>query len=127
MANRSAEALQRIMPVTLSVAELAEMEDLIELGQLPKDHIEQYFDACDANVFGQDAPKDRHGNRKEQGLGSAHNQTQQSVDAYKRWHKGDSDYAETVKRMETELAASNARRKSEAEKSSRTRKRRFVA
>ena len=132
MVQRTADALRKIMPVMLTIGELAELEDHIEKGELPKDYIDQYFDAVDANVFGEDAPKDRKGNRKEQGLGSPTNQTQQSIDAYKRWcgpgkPNEDPNFAENLKRMEGELAATNTRKKAEAEKNAKGRKRRFVA
>lgn len=131
MVTRSPDALLRIVPVSLTVAELAELEDLTEKGVLPKDHIDRYFDAVDANVFGEDAPKDRRGNRKEQGLGSPTNQTAQSIEAYKRWcgpgkPNADPDFAENLKRMEKELAESNARRKADADKARSSGKRRFV-
>ena len=131
MAERSGDSLVRILPVTLSVAELAEWEDMIEQGKLPKDHIDQYFEQLDAAVFGADAPKDRKGQRKEQGLGSPVNQTQQSIDAYKRWcgpgkPNEEPDFADNLKRMEAELAATNARKKAEAEKNAKGRRRRFT-
>lgn len=72
----------RIPAVMYSPAELKEIDDEITAGRLPEDYLDKYFDGLDANVFGADAPKDRKGNRQEQGLGSPGNQTQQSIDAY---------------------------------------------
>ena len=119
------------MPVNYSESELAEIEDMIEAGELPKDYLEQHFDAVDANVFGEDAPKDRHGQRKEQGIGSPINMTQGSIDAYiknqtERSKTGpEKGFEENVARMQKELAATNERKKAEAAKSAKTRKRRF--
>lgn len=100
----------RMPTVTLSQAEIEEIEQLMAAGSLPPDWLDRHFDAVDANVFGADAPKDRHGNRKEQGRGSAANMTQQSIDAYKKWGKGETDFAENLKRMEAQLAETNQRR-----------------
>lgn len=56
------------------------------------------------DVFGVDHKTDRHGNPIENGLGSAGNQTRPSLEAYKKYHKSDPDYEETLKRIEAELA-----------------------
>ena len=131
MTRRSGDSIRRIMPVNYSLGELAEIEDLIEAGELPKDYLEQHFDAVDANVFGEDAPKDRKGNRKEQGLGSSGNQTQQSIDAYiknqteRRVGGPEPGFEQHLERMRKELAASEAHRAAQREKSAKTRKRRF--
>jgi hypothetical protein len=97
--------------LNLSMEELEQMQALIDAGQLPGDFIERHFDAVDANVFGVDAPKDKQGNRLEQGRGSSRNMTQQSIDAYKRWcgpskdqPQGEPGYAENLKKMEAQLA-----------------------
>ena len=97
-----------IRPPTInqSMEELEQMQALIDAGQLPPDFIERHFDAVDANVFGVDAPKDRRGYRVEQGRGSPLNMTQQSIDAYKKWGKDEPDFNENLKRMESQLAAS---------------------
>lgn len=107
----------RIPTVTLSPAEMQELEELIESGQLSKDFIERYHDAVEKNVFGADHKKDRHGNPIEQGLGSALNQTKNSVDAYRKYGNPhnpknvDPDtpevYEATLKRMEQELKLAN--------------------
>ena len=102
-----------IRPPTInqSMAELEQMQALIDAGQLPPDFIERHFDAVDANVFGVDAPKDKRGYRTEQGRGSPVNMTQQSIDAYKKWHgpskdqpEGEAGVAENRKKMEAQLA-----------------------
>jgi hypothetical protein len=99
--------------INLSETELAEMQAEIDAGLLPPDFIERHLDAVDANVFGIDAPKDKNGNRQEQGRGSSGNQTKQSIDAYKKWGRDEPDFERTVARMEKELVASDARRKVE--------------
>lgn len=131
MTRRSGDSIRRITPVNYSIGELAEIEDMIEAGELPKDYLDQHFDAVDANVFGEDAQKDRRGNRKEQGLGSAGNQTQQSIDAYiknqteRRVGGPEPDFEKHLERMRAELVASNAARAAQRERSAKTRKRRF--
>lgn len=89
--------------VTKTTEELAEMASLIERGELPADAIEKHFEAEARNVFGHDAKKIK-GEYIEQGLGSSKNQTRNSVESYKKYGKDEPNFAETVKRMEAELA-----------------------
>jgi hypothetical protein len=107
--------LNRIPAITLSPDELSEMAARIEAGELPPDYMDRYHAAVEANVFGHDHKKDRHGNPIEQGLGSEGNMTRNSVEAYRRWGKDDVNYAENLARMETQLAACEERRKQERE------------
>ena len=99
----------RIPTINQSPAEIAEMEAMIEAGQLPKDFIKRHVDAVDANVFGADAPKDRNGFRVEQGLGSPGNMTQQAIDAYiknqteRRTGGPEPGYEQHLKRMQAQL------------------------
>jgi hypothetical protein len=65
----------RIPTITLSNEEIDEIKEGIKAGQLPADFLERHYDAVDANVFGIDAPKDRHGKRQEQGRGSRGHET----------------------------------------------------
>lgn len=109
----------RVPVVNLSQKEIDEIAGLIEQGQLPKDFLDRHFDAVDANVFGEDAPKDRKGNRLEQGHGSPKNQTANSVAAYRKYGKDEPNYAEHLKRMEAELAACDAVRKANAPRGAR--------
>lgn len=104
----------RVPTISQSPAEIAEMQAMIDKGDLPRDFIKRHVDAVDANVYGVDAPKDRKGWRLEQGLGSPGNQTQNSIDAYKRFHSKDPDFEETLKRMQAELAATNKQREGKA-------------
>lgn len=104
----------RVPTINLSTQELDEIAELIGAGALPKDFLERHFDAVDANVFGVDAPKDRHGQRQEVGLGSPKNQTANSVAAYRKYGKGEPGYAEHLARMEKELAACEEQRKTKA-------------
>jgi hypothetical protein len=100
--------------LTLSGQEMEEIYALIESGNLPPDYLDRCADARDANTFGIDAPKDKYGNRQEQGRGSPGNQTKQSVDAYRKWGVGDRDFERNLARMEKELAESDKRRAAEA-------------
>ena len=95
--------------VTKTEEEINEMRELIARGELPPDAIKQYYDNEAKNVFGHDAKKVK-GQYVEQGLGSPHNQTRNSIDSYKKYHKDDPDFTETLARMEKELAEANKRR-----------------
>lgn len=104
----------RMPTVTLSQAEMDEIEVRMSRGELPPDFLDRYYDAVDANVFGHDAPK-KDGNRQEQGIGSPGNQTRNSINAYKRYGKYEDDHDPekfklTIARMEAELAATNQAR-----------------
>jgi|SRR5665213_3229576 len=92
--------------VTKTEEEISEMRVLIERGELPPDAIEKYYEAEAKNVFGHDAKKVK-GQYIEQGMGSAKNQTRNSVDSYKKYHKDDPDFKEQLARMEAELVESN--------------------
>lgn len=95
--------------VTKTTEELAEMQALIDRGELPADAIKQHFDSEAKNVFGHDAKKVR-GRYIEQGLGSPQNQTRNSIESYRKYGKGEPDYEATLARMEKELAETNERR-----------------
>jgi hypothetical protein len=99
--------------ITLSQAEIEEIREAIEVGILPSDYLAKHFEAVRANVFGLDHKVDARGNPIEQGRGSAMNQTQQSIDAYRKWGKDEIDYEKHLRRMEKELEQSEARRKAE--------------
>lgn len=115
----------KVPVVTLSQAEIEEIELQIVDGILPADWLERHYAAVQANVFGHDHRVDSQGRPIEQGLGSAGNQTKNSVDAYRKWGVNDVDYEKNLSRMEKELATSNetraARRKAEAAASPRRR------
>jgi hypothetical protein len=103
----------RMPTITLSQAEMDEIEAQMAVGALPADFLERYDAAVESNVFGHDHRKDKHGNPIEQGRGSAGNQTQQSVDAYIKFGRpapGASDaevkeFDDNLKRMRAELEA----------------------
>jgi hypothetical protein len=99
--------------ITLSQAEIEEIEELIAADQLPRDYLERHFAAVKQNVFGHDHKVDAKGNPIEQGKGSAMNQTRQSVDAYRKWGVNEIDYERHLKRMEAELAKCDERRRAE--------------
>jgi hypothetical protein len=107
--------------ITLSDEEMGKMLADIDAGVLPKDYLKKYLDAVDANVFGSEAPKDKQGWRLEIGLGSPRNQTQQSIDAYKRWcgpgmpHE-DPQFTRNLAIMEKQFAECNERRGKDASK-----------
>lgn len=101
--------------ITLSQKELDEIDAQMAAGVLPPDYLDRHLDAVEANVFGHDHKKDRHGDPIEQGIGSPGNQTQNSVNAYRKYAKyemgfSEAQFAENLKRMEGELAASNEAR-----------------
>jgi hypothetical protein len=96
--------------VTKTEEEINEMRELIARGELPPDAIEKYYDAEARNVFGHDAKKVK-GEYIEQGIGAAGNQSRNSIESYKKYHKDEPGYTETLARMEKELAESNKKRK----------------
>jgi hypothetical protein len=102
--------------VTLTNDEINEMREDIKAGRLPPDAIEQHFKAEALNVFGFDAKKTRDGKSYiEQGVGSASNQTLNSINAYKKFGAAEPDYERNLARMEREFAESEARRRKEAQ------------
>lgn len=60
----------RTTPVHLTEGEIAEMQALIDQGELPKSALKDHFEAEARNVYGFDAKKDRHGNYIQQGVGA---------------------------------------------------------
>jgi hypothetical protein len=109
----------KVPVITLSQAELEDIQAMIDAGQLPGDFLDRHHEAVRKNVFGHDFKTDRHGDPIEQGRGSAVNMTQQSVDAYKKWGRDEPDFAANLQRMEEQLAGANARRKAQAPASRR--------
>ena len=97
--------------VTKTQQEMDEMRELIQRGELPPDAIKKYYDDEARNVFGFDAVKTRKG-YVEQGVGSAKNQSRNSIEAYKKYGKDEPDFKEHLLRMEKELAESNEFRRS---------------
>ena len=95
------------LPIVSSCVVVALFE--IASGKLPPDAIERHYEAEAKNVFGHDAKKVK-GQYVEQGFGSAINQTRNSIEAYRKYHSGDPDFAETLARMERELVETNRRR-----------------
>lgn len=114
----------RVPTLNLSEAEIAEMEELIAQGQLPKDFIERHFEAVEKNVFGHDVKHDRHGNPIEQGIGSPGNMTKNCVDAYKKYcnpenpkaSDPDPNFKENLARMTALLEECDKKRKAAVEK-----------
>jgi hypothetical protein len=70
--------------ITLTGEELEQMRAEIAAGLLPPDFEKRYRDAVDANVFGADAPRDRHGKRQEVGIGSKGHETVNHFAALKK-------------------------------------------
>lgn len=105
----------RMPTLTLSEKELDDIEAMMAEGRLPPDFLERHFVAVENNVFGADHKKDKKGNPIEQGIGSAGNQTANSIKAYKKYcdpsnpkaADPDPNFAVNLKRMEAELAAAN--------------------
>ncbi len=61
-------------PVHMTEEDLADMQNAIDKGQLPRDAIEKHFEAEALNVFGHDAKKVK-GEFVEQGIGSKGHET----------------------------------------------------
>ena len=99
--------------VTKTAQEIDEMRAEIAAGTLPPDAIKRYREEEDRNVYGHDAKRRRDGSYIEQGVGSAGNQTRNSIEAYKKYHSNEPDFEKQVARMERELAATNERRAAE--------------
>jgi hypothetical protein len=111
MFNRVYDGIKLPPAVSLTNEELQQIAYQIEAGDLPPNYLDLHFDNVDASVFGVDAPRNRHGQRQEQGLGSENNMTRQSIDAYRRWCKDEPDFEKTVIKMEKQLVACNEKRK----------------
>jgi len=86
------------------------MRRQIDLGQLPKNAIEQYWYDQEMAVFGEDFKRDANGTPIEQGRGSPSQPTHQSVEAYRKYGKAEPNYTENLAHMESALAAFNAKR-----------------
>jgi hypothetical protein len=105
----------KILPITYSQEELQEFADLIQAEQLPADFLDRYYDAVDAAVQGADAPiNPKTGKRIGIGIGSPLNQSQNSINAYKKFCSDEPDFQRHLARMEKELAETNARKAAEA-------------
>ena len=91
--------------VTKTPRELEEMRRQIDLGQLPKNAIEQYWHDQEMAVFGENFKRDANGTPIEQGRGSPSQPTHQSVEAYRKYGKNEPGYQEHLQRMEAQLAA----------------------
>lgn len=85
--------------------ELAEMQSLIDQGRLPRNAIEEYYEDQRKATFGENYKTDPDGNPIEQGLGSHAQPTWQSVQAYKKYGKGEKDYEVNLERLQAELDA----------------------
>jgi hypothetical protein len=107
-----------IPTINLTMEEISKIEADMATGKLPPDFLDRHYDAVEANVFGFDHRKDRHGNPIEQGIGSSGNQTANSLAAYKKYCNPnnpkavdpDPNFDENLKRMMAELAKSDAAR-----------------
>jgi hypothetical protein len=100
----------RVPSISLSQAEIDEIQDMIAREVLPPDFLERHLEAVRRNIFGFDHKTDKNGRPIEQGLGSPQNMTQNCIDAYKKWGKNDPGFEEHLKRMEAELVACNKAR-----------------
>ena len=105
----------RVPSITLSQAELDEIEGLISAGQLAPDFMERHLEAVARNVFGVDHKTDQDNSLIEQGIGSPANQSRNSINAYKKYAKyefgyNEEEFKKNCLRMEAELAACNAAR-----------------
>ena len=83
--------------------ELAEVQQLIDEGKLPKNTMKLIEDAEDAAVYGADAPKDRKGKRIQQGIGSKGHETGNHFAAMKRAEQMGLEEPGTYNRMVLEI------------------------
>ena len=89
---------------------------------LPPDAIDQHYEQEYQQTFGQDYKVDAEGNVIEQGRGSKAQPTRGSIDAYiknqteRRQGGPEKGYAETLERMEADLAAFNANKPAPAKR-----------
>lgn len=81
-----------------------------DIENLPAAERADYDDLQRRIVYGHDS-RTEGGEPVEQGLGSAAQPTRNSIEAYKRWHKTDPDFKETLARMEADYAAHVAEKK----------------
>jgi hypothetical protein len=85
--------------------EIAEMQQLIDMGRLPRNAIDEHYENERKAVFGENYKTDRDGNPIEQGKGSKAQPTLQSVEAYRKYGKSESAYEQNLQQMERDLAA----------------------
>lgn len=104
MAVVSSERLPMTTTTPMTVAEW------MEKGLSHKDAVHK----VNQKVFGDNYKRDSRGHPIEQGVGSAAQPTQQSIDAYRRYCQHEPDYAEHLKKMEADLAAFRARKVSKS-------------
>jgi hypothetical protein len=122
----------RMPTVTLSEEELETYTVMIEQGQLPADWLDRYEEGVKKNVFGHDYKTDRNGNPIEQGLGSANNQTANSIAAYKKYCNPenpkaadpDPNFERNLAQMQKQFAETEERRKKLFAEQQQERKRR---
>jgi hypothetical protein len=88
----------RETPIHLSEGEIANMQALIDQGELSKDAIKKHFEAEARNVYGFDAKRDRHGNWIEQGIGSKGRETSNHFNSIRRY-EGKEAYADAVREI----------------------------
>ena len=98
--------------VAKNADEIAEMRAQMASGELPPNAYQQYLEDEARTVFGHDAIKTRHG-YVEQGIGSAKNQSANSIAAYRKYCSHEPEFEKNLQRMERELAATNERRAAE--------------
>jgi hypothetical protein len=99
---------------SLTDDELNEIAARIEAGELPADYLRRHKQAVRDNVFGVGHAVDKAGRPVEQGLGSAFQQTRQSIDAFKKYHANDVNFERDLAVLEKQLLATEQRKKSEA-------------
>lgn len=117
----------RVPTLSLSQGEIQELEELIMAGQLPPDFIDRHLQAVQDNVFGHDHKTTRQGDPIEQGIGSAGNQTANSVAAYIKYCSEEPDFEENLKRLRADLAKCDTVRKEKAAAAARKRTKRINA
>lgn len=85
-------------PVHFTEGEIAELNALVDQGELPKTALKDHFEAEARNVYGFDAKRDRKGNWIEQGIGSRGKETSNHFSSIRRY-EGKQAYEDAVREI----------------------------
>lgn len=85
-------------PVHFTEGEIAELQALIDQGELPKSAIKDHFEAEARNVYGHDAKRDRKGNWIEQGIGAPGRESANHFASIRRY-EGKESYEAAVREI----------------------------
>jgi len=100
---RMESMFDKISPLSPTAEEIDTANAMIANGELDRDYWSRRAEVTAKFVFGNEE-------RRELGMGSANNQTRQSVEAYRLRCNDEPNYLKNLARMEKELAECEARR-----------------